>query len=214
MTAMEEKKNALEATVIHQTEDSPSVQTNFSALGASENVQENTGNMNFPEKDIDYELNALKKDSEIQSMKLFSLQEKCKNLESKYSKVLDENEELKIEKTNTDIQVGILQRNLDDLEVKLKKRIEEENLLIEELRSKLELTSASLLNAQNDKRLFELSRLLEQISSMSMTVKKAYGNFDPAHDPISPKQDELFRKSLSMKIGRLFPQIYYQTQRK
>lgn len=212
MTALQEEIKVLRATVIQQNGDSQSVQANFSALNPSESVQENTGNMNFPEKDIDYELNALKKEREIQNMKLCSLQAKCTNLESNYSKVLEENEELKIEKTNTDIQVGILQRNLDDLEAKLKKRIEDENLLIEELRNKLELTSASLLNAQNDKRLYELSRLLEQISSMSMTVKKAYGNFDPAHNPISPKQDELFRKSLSMKIGRIFPQIYYQTQ--
>ncbi|XP_060553308.1 uncharacterized protein LOC132714437 [Ruditapes philippinarum] len=161
-------------------------------------------------KNTEYELNSLRKENDVLVMKSEKHNETLQN----YEKAVKENRELKVEKTNTEIQMGILQRNIEELEEKLRIRIDEENSLIIGLRKELELTTASLLNVQNDKRLSELTMCLEQIASMSMTVKKVYGNYAPAHDQILPKQDELYRKALSGKIGRIYPQIYYSTAKR
>ncbi|XP_060577989.1 uncharacterized protein LOC132735101 [Ruditapes philippinarum] len=127
-------------------------------------------------KNTEYELNSLKKEHDVLFMKSVETLEKHNETLQNYKEAVKENRELKVEKTNTEIQMGILQRNIEELEEKLRIRIDEENSLIIGLRNELELTTASLLNVQNDKRLSELKTCLEQIASMSMTVKKVYGN--------------------------------------
>ncbi|XP_045198516.2 uncharacterized protein LOC123552837 [Mercenaria mercenaria] len=223
------KSKSLETNNLQLYDDMPSLLTNIlETTDVSESEEFDSSHMNKLTKDREYELNSLKKDNAVLNMRASVLSEESQNLLfkyneaqskyeetlSKYNEAIKENGELKVEKLDTEIQMTILQRNFDELKAKLETRIEEENSLIMGLRNELEMTTASLLNAQNDKRLYELTRCLEQIASMSMTVKKVYGNFHPAHEHISPEQDELFRKSLSGKIGRIYPQIYYTTNKR